>query len=38
VWMERSGTFSHIEEPDAVMALVREHLTHSPAEIAAPRP
>ncbi|HZS61688.1 MAG TPA: alpha/beta fold hydrolase [Gemmatimonadaceae bacterium] len=25
VWMERSGTFSHIEEPDAVMALVREH-------------
>ena len=38
VWMERSGTFSHIEEPDAVMALVREHLTRSPAEIAAPRP
>jgi proline iminopeptidase len=22
-WMERSGTFSHIEEPDAVMALLR---------------
>jgi proline iminopeptidase len=38
VWMERSGTFSHIEEPDAVMALVREHITHSPAETAAPRP
>jgi proline iminopeptidase len=38
VWMERSGTFSHIEEPDAVMALVHEHLTHSPAETAAPRP
>jgi proline iminopeptidase len=38
VWMERSGTFSHIEEPDAVMALVREHFTQSPAEIAAPRP
>jgi proline iminopeptidase len=37
VWMERSGTFSHIEEPDTVMALVREHLTHSPAEIAAAR-
>jgi proline iminopeptidase len=27
VWMERSGTFSHIEEPDAVMALVREFTT-----------
>jgi proline iminopeptidase len=39
VWMERSGTFSHIEETDTVMALVREHLalTHSPAEAAGPR-
>jgi proline iminopeptidase len=37
VWMERSGTFSHIEEPEAVMALVREHLRHSPAEARAPR-
>lgn len=35
VWMERSGTFSHIEEPDTVMALVRQHLTHSPAGSAA---
>ena len=25
-WMERSGSFSHIEEPDRVMALVREFL------------
>lgn len=25
-WMERSGTFSHIEEPDTVMALLREFL------------
>jgi proline iminopeptidase len=25
VWMERSGTFSHIEEPEAVMRLVRGH-------------
>jgi proline iminopeptidase len=25
VWMERSGTFSHVEEPDRVMTLVREH-------------
>lgn len=24
VWMERSGTFSHIEEPEAVFALVRQ--------------
>ena len=23
-WMERSGTFSHIEEPETVMALLRE--------------
>jgi proline iminopeptidase len=39
VWMERSGTFSHIEEPEAVMALVTEHLrlTHSPAAAAAAR-
>jgi proline iminopeptidase len=37
VWMERSGTFSHIEEPDTVMALVRDHLRHSPAEAAGPR-
>lgn len=36
VWMERSGTFSHIEEPDTVIALVRAHLaTHSPAGAAA---
>ncbi len=26
VWMERSGTFSHIEEPDEVFALVRRFL------------
>jgi proline iminopeptidase len=26
VWMEKSGTFSHIEEPERVMALVRHHL------------
>jgi proline iminopeptidase len=26
VWMERSGTFAHIEEPDAVMALLRRFL------------
>ena len=26
VWMERSGTFSHIEEPGAVLALVRRFL------------
>jgi proline iminopeptidase len=26
VWMERSGTFSHIEEPEAVLALVRRFL------------
>lgn len=26
VWMERSGSFSHIEEPDEVMVLVREFL------------
>jgi proline iminopeptidase len=26
VWMERSGTFAHIEEPDAVFALVRRFL------------
>jgi len=25
-WMERSGTFSHIEEPEAVMALLRRFL------------
>lgn len=25
-WMERSGTFAHIEEPDAVMALLRRFL------------
>jgi proline iminopeptidase len=25
-WMERSGTFSHIEEPDAVMGLLRRFL------------
>ena len=37
VWMERSGTFSHIEEPDAVIALVRDHLTHYPAAIGAHR-
>lgn len=27
VMMERSGTFSHVEEPDAVMALLAEFLT-----------
>jgi proline iminopeptidase len=37
VWMERSGTFSHIEEPETVLELVREHLRHSPAEARAPR-
>jgi proline iminopeptidase len=37
VWMERSGTFSHIEEPETVVELVREHLRHSPAEARAPR-
>jgi len=37
VWMERSGTFSHIEEPETVVGLVREHLRHSPAEAHAPR-
>ena len=26
VWMERSGTFSHVEETDAVLALVRRFL------------
>ena len=26
VWMERSGTFSHIEEPEAVFTLVRRFL------------
>ena len=26
VWMERSGSFSHIEEPDAVVAIVRRFL------------
>ncbi len=26
VWMERSGTFSHVEEPDEVFALVRRFL------------
>jgi proline iminopeptidase len=26
VWMERSGSFAHIEEPDAVLALVRRFL------------
>ncbi len=26
VMLERSGTFSHVEEPEAVLALVREHL------------
>jgi proline iminopeptidase len=25
-WMERSGTFSHIEEPETLMALLREFL------------
>lgn len=37
VWMERSGTFAHIEEPETLMPLVREHLapTHSPAGAAA---
>jgi proline iminopeptidase len=26
VWMERSGTFAHVEEPEAVMALLRRFL------------
>ena len=28
VWMERSGSFSHVEEPEAVMATVRRFLGH----------
>jgi proline iminopeptidase len=27
VWMERSGTFAHIEEPDAVFGLLRRFVT-----------
>jgi proline iminopeptidase len=27
VWMERSGSFAHMEEPDATLAVVREFLT-----------
>jgi proline iminopeptidase len=30
-WMERSGTFSHVEETDRVMALVGEFLAGTPA-------
>jgi proline iminopeptidase len=25
-WMERSGTFAHIEEPETVLALLQEFL------------
>ncbi len=38
VWMERSGTFAHIEEPDAVMALLREFLAHPTIHEAAQDP
>ena len=27
VWMERSGTFAHIEEPEAVFGLLRRFVT-----------
>ena len=30
-WMERSGTFSHIEEPETVMALLRDFFADSGA-------
>lgn len=29
-WMERSGTFSHIEEPESVMALLRRFFADAP--------
>jgi len=35
-WMERSGTFSHVEEPDAVMALLARFLTGSSCRRADP--
>jgi len=29
-WMERSGTFSHVEEPESVMALLRRFFADAP--------
>ena len=31
VWMERSGSFSHLEEPETVLALVRRFVRVEPA-------
>jgi proline iminopeptidase len=28
-WMERSGSFAHVEEPEAVFALLREHFARA---------
>jgi len=35
-WMERSGTFSHVEEPEAVMALLTDFLSRPVTQPALP--